>query len=458
MLGDDVPWLVPLLFISLLLWPMSAQFEKISASKGKWIKLIHNFLPLLLVILMILDRLIAVFSNDVSYADIAKYNAGSNPLNSGAWMTFARGDGLSELILMILLIFSLSVEKLPSISQSPQHIKTLVRYRVMSFVALLTLLSFAVFFPDSAYLDADSITAQSTWPNAGMGPFWIGLVTLALIIIAAELFAVSTIIAVDSGLSNLALKAKLKLVAIFPLLMYIFKKIDFLGTTEVNIWLDLEHYYTVIFISIFLHMAISFATILEPAQRLDSKLGAGGGRTKSLIITSLSAFIFLAIISLIFARSLDIFAGDGEALMVIWYVFAIIALCVASMFLPTIGFDASARPELWWVRFSLSISPLLLAAFTPYVLILLPAIWFSLALTLAIPWLVEEDVKNSNSKLFYASFTFIITYSVFIVPTLLSFPGIHLAVTWLSMPLIPLLMSSVLLHQMSKQNPETGKV
>jgi hypothetical protein len=228
-------------------------------------------------------------------------------------------------------------------------------------------------------------------------------------------------------------------------------KIDAIKNMEADVWLDLEHYYHLIFISIFLHMAISFATILEPAKQLDSKLGAGDGRTKSLIFTSLLAFIFLMIMSLIFSQSLDIFSGNGESLMTIWLLFAVIVTCVASMFLPTMGFDATPRPELWWVRLTLSLSPLFIAAFSPYVLILLPAIWFSLAVTLVIPWLVEEDVRSLNSKQLYISMALVIIFALTIVPRILQHPGNQLFVIWLCMPIIPLLLSSVLLHQMRKQ-------
>jgi hypothetical protein len=451
MLGDDVPWLVPLFAISLITWLMTPIIEKRAIKKGKWLKSLHNLLPLIFLALIILDRLIAVLTNDLGHSDIAKYNAGANAMNGGAWMTFLRGDGLSELSLMVLLIFSLSVDKLPSISQSPQFIRTLVRYRVMSFVSFIALFSFTVFFPDSSYLNAQSITSQSTWPTDGIGPLWYALLAIAILIIAAELFATSTIAAVDSGLANLAKKAKYKLVVIFPIAMFLFMKIDAIKNMEADVWLDLEHYYHLIFISIFLHMAISFATILEPAKQLDSKLGAGDGRTKSLIFTSLLAFIFLLIISLIFSQSLDIFSGNGESLMTIWLVFAVIVTCVASMFLPTMGFDATPRPELWWVRLTLSLSPLFIAAFSPYVLILLPAIWFSLAVTLVIPWLVEEDVRSSNSKQLYISMALVIIFSLTIVPRILQQPGNQLFVIWFCMPIIPLLLSYVLLQQMRKQ-------
>ena len=453
MLGDDVPWLVPLFAISLITWLMTPIIEKRAIEKGKWLKSLHNLLPLIFLTLIILDRLIAVLTNDLDHSDIAKYNAGANAMNGGAWMTFLRGDGLSELSLMVLLIFSLSVDKLPSISQSPQFIRTLVRYRVMSFVSFIALFSFTVFFPDSSYLNAQSITSQSTWPTDGIGPLWYALLAIAILIIAAELFATSTIAAVDSGLANLAKKAKYKLVVIFPIAMFLFMKIDAIKNMEADVWLDLEHYYHLIFISIFLHMAISFATILEPAKQLDSKLGAGDGRTKSLIFTSLLAFIFLLIISLIFSQSLDIFSGNGESLMTIWLVFAVIVTCVASMFLPTMGFDATPRPELWWVRLTLSLSPLFIAAFSPYVLILLPAIWFSLAVTLVIPWLVEEDVRSSNSKQLYISMALVIIFSLTIVPRILQQPGSQLFVIWFCMPIIPLLLSYVLLQQMRKQQP-----
>jgi hypothetical protein len=453
MLGDDVPWLVPLFAISLITWLMTPIIEKRAIEKGKWLKSLHNLLPLIFLTLIILDRLIAVLTNDLDHSDIAKYNAGANAMNGGAWMTFLRGDGLSELSLMVLLIFSLSVDKLPSISQSPQFIRTLVRYRVMSFVSFIALFSFTVFFPDSSYLNAQSITSQSTWPTDGIGPLWYALLAIAILIIAAELFATSTIAAVDSGLANLAKKAKYKLVVIFPIAMFLFMKIDAIKNMEADVWLDLEHYYHLIFISIFLHMAISFATILEPAKQLDSKLGAGDGRTKSLIFTSLLAFIFLLIISLIFSQSLDIFSGNGESLMTIWLVFAVIVTCVASMFLPTMGFDATPRPELWWVRLTLSLSPLFIAAFSPYVLILLPAIWFSLAVTLVIPWLVEEDVRSSNSKQLYISMALVIIFSLTIVPRILQQPGNQLFVIWFCMPIIPLLLSYVLLQQMRKQQP-----
>jgi hypothetical protein len=451
MLGDDVPWLVPFFAISLITWQMTPLIEKMAIKKGKWLKSLHNLLPLIFLALIILDRLIAVLTNDIDHSDIAKYNAGANAMNGGPWMTFLRGDGLSELSLMVLLIFSLSVDKLPSISQSPQFIRTLVRYRVMSFVSFVALFSFTVFFPDSSFLNEQSITSQSTWPTDSIGPLWYALLTIAILIIAAELFATSTIAAVDAGLSNLAKKAKYKLVVIFPIAIFLFMKIDAIKNMEIDFWLDLEHYYHLIFISIFLHMAISFATILEPAKQLDSKLGAGDGRTKSLIFTSLLAFIFLIIISLMFSQSLDVFSGNGESLMAIWLVFAVIVTCVASMFLPTMGFDATPRPELWWIRLTLSLSPLFIAAFSPYVLILLPAIWFSLAVTLVIPWLVEEDVRNLNSKQLYISIALVIIFALTIMPRILQQPGNQLFVIWFCMPIIPLLLSSVLLHQMRTQ-------
>ena len=451
MLGDDVPWLVPLFAISLITWQMTPRIEKMALEKGKWLKSMHNLLPVIFLALMILDRLIAVFTNDLNHSDIAKYNAGVNAMNGGAWMTFLRGDGLSELSLMVLLIFSLFVDRLPSISQSPQFIRTLVRHRVMCFVSLVALFSFTVFFPDSSYLDALSTTSQSTWPTDGIGPLWYALFAIAILIVAAELFATSTIAAVDSGLANLAKKAKYKLVVLFPIAMILFMKTDVIKNIDADSWLDLEHYYHLIFISIFLHMAISFATILEPAKQLDSKLGAGDGRTKSLIFTSLLAFIFLIIISLVFSQSLDIFSGNGESLMTIWLLFAVIVICVASMFLPTMGFDATPRPELWWVRLTLSLSPLFIAAFSPYVLILLPAIWFSLAVTLVVPWLVEEDVRSSNSKQLYVSIALAVIFALTVVPRILQQPGNQLFLIWLCMPLIPLLLSSVLLSQMRKQ-------
>ena len=451
MLGDDVPWLVPLFAISLIAWLMTPIIEKMAIKKGKWLKSLHNLLPLIFLTLIILGRLIAVLTNDLTHSDIAKYNAGTNAMNGGPWMTFLRGDGLSELSLMVLLIFSLFVDKLPSISQSPQFIRTLVRHRVMCFVSLVALFSFTVFFPDSSYLNAQSVTDQSTWPTDGLGPLWYAILAVAILIVAAELFATSTIAAVDSGLANLAKKAKYKLIVIFPIAMILFMKIDAIKNMETDFWLDLEHYYHLIFISIFLHMAISFATILEPAKQLDSKLGAGDGRTKSLIFTSLLAFIFLIIISLMFSQSLDVFSGNGESLMAIWLVFAVIVTCVASMFLPTMGFDATPRPELWWIRLTLSLSPLFIAAFSPYVLILLPAIWFSLAATLVIPWLVEEDVRGSNSKQLYISIALVIIFALTIVPRILQQPGNQLFLIWLCMPLIPLLLSYVLLYQMRKQ-------
>ena len=448
-----MPWLVPLFAISLMAWPMAAIVEKKSIEKGKWLKIIHNYLPVIFLTAMIIDRLLAVISNDLSHSDIAKYNAGSNPMNGGAWMTFLRGDGLSELVLMVLLLFSLFVDKLPSISQSPHYIKELVRCRVMCFVSLVAIFSFTVFFPDSAYLDADSLTTQSTWPTNGIGPFWYALLAVAILIVAAELFAASSIVENDLGLVKLATKAKYKLAIIFPIAIFLFMKLDAIKNLDSNFWLDLGQYHDIIFISVFLHMAISFATILEPAKYLDSKLGAGDGRTKSLVITSISSFIFLITLSIIFAQSMNFIPGNGEALMVIWLVFSVILICVIAMFFPTMGFDATPRPELWWVRLMMSLSPLFVAAFSPYVLILLPAIWFSLVLSLVIPWYVEEDVKDTNSTQLNITFVLVALFALFIVPNILHQLNMQLIVIWLLMPLIPLLMSSVLLFQARKQNP-----
>jgi hypothetical protein len=117
------------------------------------------------------------------------------------------------------------------------------------------------------------------------------------------------------------------------------------------------------------------------------------------------------------------------------------------------GFDATPRPELWWIRLVMSISPLFVAAFSPYVLILLPAIWFSLALSLVIPWYVEEDVKDTNSTQLNITFVLVALFALLIVPNILYQLNMQLIVAWLLMPLVPLLMSSVLLFQARKQNP-----
>jgi hypothetical protein len=150
---------------------------------------------------------------------------------------------------------------------------------------------------------------------------------------------------------------------------------------------------------------------------------------------------------------MDSISGNGEVLMAIWLVFSIILICVIAMFFPTMGFDATPRPELWWIRLVMSISPLFVAAFSPYVLILLPAIWFSLALSLVIPWYVEEDVKDTNSTQLNITFVLVALFALLIVPNILYQLNMQLIVAWLLMPLVPLLMSSVLLFQARKQNP-----
>tara|TARA_B110000444_G_scaffold261204_1_gene311789 strand:+ start:13086 stop:14483 length:1398 start_codon:yes stop_codon:yes gene_type:complete len=397
MLGDTAPLLFPVLLVLLVGWLLPSKIEsyseKFSQPVSKAIVKTHRFGPLVVVVIMLLNRIKTIVQRDTSYLEIAKI-LGPGDFEFSDLRLLITGEGASESILFLLLCFALLSHKLPSISNSSLEIRKLVQNRIMSYISFSALVSFWILFPESSYYSPNSLPLQIT--NSSLGEYsWILVIlTGAMILVSSELFAVTTIPLTDNGLDILSRRTKLKMYAILPLMIYLL--INSVQSTN-SWWLNISQDGSFVMVIFFLSNAIGLTFITVPCKMIEVNLQHGEGRSNSLTFQMVLNCILLFGITAYFLRSSEPFSqGNGYILQASWLVIGMVIIMVISLVLPNFGFDGAARPELWWLRISLIFAPNIMFMITPFAVFLLPASWILLAISLIQPWYIEKDITSPS--------------------------------------------------------------
>ena len=153
MLGDEMPWFLPALVIGLFAWIWMSSIERYAERKGtpawKYVVLAVRWLPPIQLTVMILYRFKAIYARDMSHLEVAKHLGPGTPSSSHFKLMFT-GDGGIEIIMLIVFLFAVLSEHLPSISSARLDLRQKFRNRLMMFTASFALASTTLFFPEQA--------------------------------------------------------------------------------------------------------------------------------------------------------------------------------------------------------------------------------------------------------------------------------------------------------------------
>ena len=399
MLGDTMPWFLPLFVFGLFAWIFYEAIEKYANRKSTpfWLKAVYviRWLPPIQLLLMLIIRLISLLQRDLEHIEIAQY-LGPGEFSPHDLKLLLTGNGAVELTVLVIFLFALSSERLPSLKNARSDLRQGFRNRMMMFSGL-TLLSFStVLFPESAYY------AASTLPMSpiGMIPAWDTLVPLLLFagltMFGGELFAISTLFFAGENFQTLARRARYKvlLLALIALVWFSFA-------------LDLDEHWLqkipelglLLPLILMFHMGLCLALIIQPAVRIESELNHGEGRSWGMLVLAAAMALLVLVLTPLHFEQIDMFgSGLGPYVYGVWVAAVAVSVMMLVQFLPALGFDAAPRPEIWWMKMTLVFSPIVLCMFTPFAVLLIPAIWLALPWSSLTPWFIERDVASPSTS------------------------------------------------------------
>ena len=397
MLGDTLPWFLPLFVFGLFAWVFYEAIEKYAKRKNTsfWLNVVLavRWLPPVQLALMLIVRLIALIQRDGTHIEVARY-MGSGGFSYSDLKLILTGDGGFESIVLVIVLFTLFSERLPSIANARRDLRQGFRNRMMMFSGLVLLLFSTTLFPETAYY------SPSTLPPNPIGtiPSWHTLVPLLLFMglamFGGELFAVSTLFFAGENFQTLARRAR--------------NKVLLLALTTI-IWLSLSVHIDVGWLQkipeiglllpliLMLHLGVCLATVIQPAVQIESELNHGDGRSWAMMVLAATMALLVLILTPLHLDQIGVFGtGLGPYVYGFWVAAVAVSVMMLVQFLPALGFDAAPRPEIWWMKMTLMFSPIVLCLFTPFALFLIPAIWLALPWSSLAPWFIERDVASPS--------------------------------------------------------------
>jgi len=107
--------------------------------------------------------------------------------------------------------------------------------------------------------------------------------------------------------------------------------------------------------------------------------------------------MLILVLTPIHLAEIGIFGPElGPYVYGVWMAAVTVSAMMLVQFLPTLGFDAAPRPEIWWMKMTLVFSPTIMSFFTPFAIFLIPAIWLVLPWSTLTPWFIERDVHTPS--------------------------------------------------------------
>ena len=399
MLGDTMPWFLPLFVFGLFAWVFYEAVEKYGNQKNTsfWMKAVWGirWLPPVQLVFMLILRLISLIQRDLSHIEVAQY-LGPGDFATRDLKLMLTGSGGVEIIVLVLFVFALFSERLPSLANARSDLRQSFRNRLMMFSGLVILLSSTVLFPESAYYVTSPLPASPI----GVIPSWQTLVPLLLFagltMFGGELFAVSSLFFAGGNFQTLARRARYKVLLLaFITVVWLSTSLDL----DEDWLLKVPELGLVLLLIILLHMSVCLAIIIQPAVQIESELNHGDGRSWGMLVLAAVMALFVLILTPLHLDKIGVFgSGLGPYAYGIWVATIAVSGMMLVQFLPALGFDAAPRPEIWWMKMTLVFSPIILCMFTPFAIFLIPAIWLALPWSSLAPWFIERDVPSPSAS------------------------------------------------------------
>ena len=411
MLGDSLPLFFPVLIFSLVLWLIPNKVDKycnrLSPKGARNGKIIYRALPIIMTLYLVIYRSRAIMNRDLAESEVAK-RLGQTEASLADLQLLFTGDGLGEIALLFLLIFSVWTRYLPSLKGSSDELKVMISNRVMVYVAACALLSFWVFFPESNYYSSDSLPLEPTMSAAGDYNLLMVIIGILIIAFSGELFAISTFHYSDAGIKTLQFRASMKMYVVCGVMLFGFYSSDYF---TIN-WVIDNQFDKVKMALIFLSQGLVLTFICAPSQQFDAALKVGDGRSRSFAIMAICAILLTILITSLLLRTSTVFdEGNRYLHEAFWLGASVMILISMTQILPRYGFDAAARPEYWWLRMMLVFAPAVILIFNPLAIFLIPSLWIVACFSIILPSTIELDVQSPNRQQSIALFGFVVALS-----------------------------------------------
>ena len=384
MLGDDMPWLVPLFFGSVAVWMFPKSVELFARKRSESLLRLLRWLPFALLAVILSLRISSIFSHDTSHIEVAAYLLEDASLTDRMHVLFA-GDGQIEwMVLPLVYLFAWNGQG------SKQVWTTEGLYKLKRTVALLLLVSSTLLFDDSAYI------APETMPTATMIAPQVEAWTVAFLL-CVQFVVISGLFRAYGPPVGLQSYRKRFFVPASPFVLtaYAFLFMAYLdsGVFDSSWWSDPRQDDTFATLWLWIFVAFNLHVFAAPQREADAHLGPGNGRSKALgwsIGTSVGLLILVTAILMHDQQTPDATSVRTSLWLVGW----MSALMAGVLLLPLLGFDDGSRPELNWVRWSLMFGPMLWFLMFEHAPFLLLGSWFALMATSPLSWTLEDSAPS----------------------------------------------------------------
>ena len=386
MLGDDMPWLVPLFFGSIAIWMFPKSVETFARSKSESLLRALRWLPFALLAVILSLRISALFSQDTTHIEVAAYLGSDSTVTERLHVLFA-GDGLVEwMVLPLVYLFAWNGQG----SRQSWTVEGLQKLK--RTLALMLLISSTLVFDDSAYIAPETLPLISM--PAPQVDFWsvVFLVLVQCVVITGLLNAHAP----QRGLRHYQQRLYLPL---SPLLLtafvYLFMAYLESGVFDASWWSNPRQDDRTATLWLWVVVAFNLHMFAIPHRDIDSHLGAGNGRSKALAWSIGVSVALLLLVTGILMH--DQQTPDATSVRTsLWLVGWMCALMAGVLLLPFLGFDDGSRPELNWVRWTLMFGPLFWFLMFEHAPFLIVGSWLALMATTPLSWTLEDSAPTPS--------------------------------------------------------------
>ena len=343
-----------------------------------------RWFPFTLLAVILSLRMSSILGHDTDHLEVASYLQVDSSLTDRLHILFA-GDGLVEwMLLPLVYLFAWNGQGMKGTWKN-EHL-----HKFKRTLALMLLVSATMFFDDSAYIAPESLPlTQIPSPSVDM---WmvITLLITEVVVISGLMSMYGPSKSLESYRRRLFLPA-----STFVLTAFAYLAMAFMDSSVFNgeWWTDPYQNDKLAMMWLWVFVGFNLHVFGRPIQDIESKLGAGDGRSRALAFSIGVSLGLLLIVTSWLMHQQD--APDATAIRsAFWLVGWISVMMAVVLLLPILGFDDGARPELDWARWTLLFGPMVLFVAHPYSPFLLLGSWFALIATMVLPWMLEREAKS----------------------------------------------------------------
>jgi hypothetical protein len=379
-----MPWLVPLFFGSIAIWLFPKTVESFAKGRSERLLMALRWFPFTLLAVILSLRMSSILGHDTDHLEVVSYLQVDSSLTDRLHILFA-GDGLVEwMLLPLVYLFAWNGQGMKGTWKN-EHL-----HKFKRTLALMLLVSATMFFDDSAYIAPESLPlTQIPSPSVDM---WmvITLLITEVVVISGLMSMYGPSKSIESYRRRLFLPA-----STFVLTAFAYLAMAFMDSSVFNAewWTDPYQNDKLAMMWLWVFVGFNLHVFGRPIQDIESKLGAGDGRSRALAFSIGVSLGLLLIVTSWLMHQQD--APDATAIRsAFWLVGWISVMMAVVLLLPILGFDDGARPELDWARWTLLFGPMVLFVAHPYSPFLLLGSWFALIATMVLPWMLEREAKS----------------------------------------------------------------